>query len=55
MAKQLAIADMRNDVSAGLIRLELYIMRKYNVTEEEAVAMMPSMDSMVQEEQDEVE
>ena len=54
-AKQLAIADMRNDVSAGLIRPELYIMRKYNVTEEEAVAMMPSMDSMVQEEQDEVE
>lgn len=53
--KQLAIADMRNDVAAGLIRPELYIMQKYNVTEEEARAMMPSMDTLVQEGQDEVE
>ena len=53
--KQLALADMRNDVAAGLIRPELYIMRKYNCTEEEALAMMPSMDSMVTEKQDEVE
>lgn len=45
--KQLAISDMRNDVAAGLIRPELYIMRKYNVTEEEALAMMPSMDTLV--------
>lgn len=53
--KQLAIADMRNDVAAGLIRPELYIMKKYGVTEEEARAMMPSMDTLVTENQDEVE
>lgn len=53
--KQLALADMRNDVAAGLIRPELYIMHKYNVTEEEALAMMPSMDSIVQEEESEIE
>lgn len=53
--KQLVIADMRNDVAAGLIRPELYLMRKYNVTEEEAMAMMPNMDTLVTEPQDEVE
>lgn len=54
-AKHLALADMRNDVAVGLIRPELYIMRKYGVTEEEALAMMPRMEGMVTEEQDEVE
>lgn len=53
--KQLALADMRNDVAAGLIRPEIYIMRKYDVTEAEALAMMPSMEEMVTEEQNEVE
>lgn len=53
--KQLALADMRNDVSAGLVRPELYIMRKYNCTEEEALGMMPRMEEMVSEKEDEVE
>lgn len=53
--KQLALADMRNDVAAGLIRPELYVMKKYNVTEEEALGMMPRMADMVTEGQDEVE
>lgn len=46
-SKQLSLADMRNDVAAGLIRPELYIMKKYGVTEEEAMAMMPSMTDLV--------
>lgn len=46
-AKQLELADMRNDVSAGIIRPELYIAKKYGVSEEEAVAMMPEMTQLV--------
>lgn len=54
--KQLALADMRNDVAAGLIRGELYVAKKYGVSEEEALAMMPSMEDMVEGEgQSEVE
>lgn len=40
------IADMRNDVAAGLVRPELYIMRKYSVTEEQAKEMMPAAEQM---------
>lgn len=54
--KQLALADMRNDVAAGLIRGELYVAKKYGVSEEEALAMMPSMEDMAEGEgQSEVE
>ena len=48
-AKQLALADMRSDVAAGLIRPELYIMRKYNCTEEEALDMMPDVEALTGE------
>lgn len=45
-SKQKELADMRNDVSAGLIRGELYIAKKYGVTEEEARAMMPNAEKL---------
>lgn len=53
--KQRILSDMRNDVAAGLLRGELYLMKKYGVSEEEALAMMPRMEDMADEEQDEVE
>lgn len=49
------LQDMRADVSAGLIRGELYVAKKYGVSEEEARKMMPDMEDMTDEEQDEVE
>lgn len=49
------LQEMRSDVAAGLIRGELYVAKKYGVTENEAKKMMPSMEDMTDEEQDEVE
>ena len=49
-SKQKELADMRNDVSAGLIRGELYIAKKYGVTEEEARAMMPNAEKLIDDE-----
>lgn len=49
------LQDMRADVAAGLIRGELYVAKKYGVSEEEARKMMPNMEDMTDEEQDEVE
>ncbi len=50
-SKQKELADMRNDVSAGLIRGELYIAKKYGVTEEEARAMMPNAEKLTDDEE----
>lgn len=47
--------DMRLDVSAGIIKPELYIMRKYKVSEDKAREMMPKMQDMTTERQGEVE
>lgn len=47
--------DMRADVAAGIIRPELYIAKKYGVSEEDALKMMPGMEEMTDEKQDEVE
>lgn len=49
------LQDMRADVAAGLIRGELYVAKKYGVSEEEARSMMPKMEDMTTEEQEEVE
>lgn len=54
-SKQLALADMRNDVAAGLIRGELYVAKKYGVSEEEALAMMPGVEGMATEPEEEIE
>ena len=35
------LAAMQQDVTAGIIRKELYIAKKYGVSEEEALKMMP--------------
>ncbi|WP_018592611.1 phage portal protein [Terrisporobacter glycolicus] len=40
--KDTDLLSMQNDVASGLIRPELYIMKKYGVTEEEALKMMPN-------------
>ena len=47
--------DMRLDVSAGIIKPELYIMRKYKVSEDEAKEMMPKMQDMTKEPEEEIE
>ena len=49
------LQDMRADVAAGLIRPELYVAKKYGVSEGEARKMLPDMDDLADEEQDEVE
>lgn len=49
------LQDMRNDVAAGLIRGELYVAKKYGVSVEEAVKMMPDMEDMTHEEEEEIE
>ena len=42
MDKESDLLSMQQDVASGLIRPELYIMKKYGVTEEEAKKMMPN-------------
>lgn len=49
------LADMRVDVSAGLLKGEIYIAEKYGVSTEEAKSMMPGMEDMVSEQQHEIE
>lgn len=39
--KESELLSMQQDVASGTIRPELYIMKKYGVTEEEALKMMP--------------
>lgn len=53
--KQARLADMRLDVTSGLIRPELYVAQKYGVTEEDALRMMPGLEETAGTEQDEVE
>ena len=45
--KDTELASMQADVAAGIIRPELYIMKKYGVTEEEAINMMPKVDNTI--------
>lgn len=49
------LQDMRADVAAGLIRGELYVAKKYGVSEEEARKMMPDMEDMTTEPENEIE
>lgn len=46
-SKQRELSEMRNDVASGLIRGELYIAKKYDVTTEEALEMMPEMTTLL--------
>lgn len=40
--KDKELSDMRNDVISGILKPVIYIMKKYGVTEEEALKMMPN-------------
>ena len=40
--KDSELAGMLGDVSAGILRPEIYLARKYGVSEEEALKMMPT-------------
>ena len=37
------LESMRNDVSAGILKAEIYLAKKYGVSEEEALKMMPDV------------
>lgn len=53
--RESVLADMRNDVAAGLLKGELYIAEKYGVTVEQAREMMPGMEELVTEPESEIE
>lgn len=44
--KESELAGMQADVAAGILRPELYIAKKYGVTEEEALSMMPQLEKL---------
>lgn len=52
MDKETELLNMYQDVASGLIRPELYIMKKYGVTEEEALRMMPKIEGETELDQD---
>lgn len=43
--KETELASMQADVAAGLLRPEIYLAKKYGITEEEALKMMPKVDN----------
>lgn len=45
MDKDLELSSMQADVAAGVLRPEIYLAKKYGVTEEEALKMMPEYPS----------
>lgn len=45
--KDSELLSMQQDVASGLIRPEIYLAKKYGVTEEEALKMMPKVSSTV--------
>ena len=53
--REAVLNDMRLDVSAGLLKGEIYIAEKYGCTVETARKMMPSMEDLTTEPQNEVE
>ncbi|WP_081014354.1 phage portal protein [Paraclostridium sordellii] len=45
--KDSELESMRNDVSAGILRPEIYLAKKYGVSEEEALKMMPDVEDSI--------
>lgn len=45
--KDSELESMRNDVSAGILRPEIYLAKKYGVSEEEALKMMPDIEDSI--------
>jgi len=43
------VKSMQEDVARGLIRPEIYLMKRYRVTEEEALKMMPGSEDLARE------
>lgn len=41
------LSGMQDDVASGLIRPEIYLARKYGITEDEALAMMPGSEQLL--------
>jgi A118 family predicted phage portal protein len=45
--KEKELASMQADVSSGLLRPEIYLAKKYGISEEEALKMMPTTDTLI--------
>ena len=45
--KDSELESMRNDVAAGILRAEIYLAKKYGVSEEEALKMMPNIEDSI--------
>lgn len=45
--KDTELESMRNDVAAGILRPEIYLAKKYGVSEEEALEMMPDIENSI--------
>ena len=45
--KDSELESMRNDVSAGILRPEIYLAKKYGVSEDEALKMMPDVEDSI--------
>ena len=45
--KDSELESMRNDASAGILRPEIYLAKKYGVSEEEALKMMPDIEDSI--------
>ncbi|CEN87358.1 bacteriophage portal protein [[Clostridium] sordellii] len=45
--KDSELESMRNDVAAGILRPEIYLAKKYGVSEEEALKMMPNVEDSI--------
>lgn len=47
--KETELASMRSDVASSLLRPEIYLAKKYGVTEKEALALMPDAEESLKE------
>lgn len=47
MNKDVELASMQADVSAGILRPEIYLAKKYGCSEEEALKMMPNVEESI--------
>lgn len=52
--REKVLEDMRLDVQAGILKPEIYIAEKYSVSVKKAKEMMPGMEDLTDEDQDEI-
>ncbi|MEG1495523.1 MAG: phage portal protein [Bacilli bacterium] len=55
MTKEEELQSMANDVASGLLRAEIYLAKKYGVSEEEALKMMPQTTAVTKSPFDDME